>query len=79
MDNILKIWTVYKSPSDFPGQYVAREFAGDKPTENYKASTNEQDVLDWIKERSALTGEQGEPVMLPREENDDPCILYSFV
>jgi hypothetical protein len=28
----LSIWTIYRHPSDYPGQYVARRYAVDEPT-----------------------------------------------
>lgn len=28
----MEIWTIYDHPRDFPNEYVARKFIGDKPT-----------------------------------------------
>jgi hypothetical protein len=30
----LKLWTIYKHPTDYPDRFVARQFVLDKPTEN---------------------------------------------
>lgn len=74
----LIIWVVYNNPLDFPGQLVAREFIGEQPTAVHKADTDLSIVLDWILERAVAVGKDSQPVMLPRETSDDPCIVYSF-
>lgn len=44
----LSIWTVYDSPLDAPGKYVARLFKNDKPQDTVIVSGNIQDIQDIL-------------------------------
>lgn len=79
MDNKLIVWTVYKSPLDYPGQYVAREFVNGYPTALHCASDAEQDVLNWVSVRYREMGNAGLPHKLMRDRSDHASVLYSFV
>lgn len=67
----LSCWTVYKSPRDYPGKFVARRWINDhrgsRPTANIIISSR----LETIQDKMARHGLH----RLPRFECDDPVIL----
>jgi hypothetical protein len=66
------MWTVYDSPSDFPGEFVARKFQiipAHGPTEEILRFQELQQVRDHF---SGL-------VWLNRMAEDDPCILGVYL
>jgi hypothetical protein len=66
----LEIWTVYRNPKDYPGQFVARKcFAtAPKPT-----VTTDMFVADSLDEIHALLPRG--LMRIPRYEADDPAIV----
>jgi hypothetical protein len=68
------LYCVYKSPSDFPGEYVARRFvpgpAGMLPREVAARAP----TLDLL--RQALPSGM---TLLPRQPGDDPVIVESWL
>ena len=74
----LKLWTVYFNPTDHPGQFVARRFDGDKPTEEFHTARRIETVRRWIFKDAKKFG-QGTPVNLERAPNDDPCIVETWI
>ena len=80
----MKIWTVYDNPLDFPGMYVARQFAIglDSPDsvlaeEHHFAAIDLSEVRQWILDQAAREGVS--PFMLPPQKNDDPVISEIWV
>jgi hypothetical protein len=71
----LSIWTVYDSPSDFPGLYVARRFEMDgegQPVAMEKCSSADLGVV-----RDALRG--AGLTRIGREPDDDAKIVESWL
>lgn len=64
------IITIYENPSDYPGQYVARVWDIDRPTELVFAAPLLTTVLNAI---------PGDFVAIPREPEDDPVIVTNYV
>jgi hypothetical protein len=67
----LQIWTVYEKPKDFPHCFVARMFEGDEATDEIMVCSD----LEPIRQELAKRG----LVCLPRDENDDPVIVESWL
>ena len=70
----LSMWAITKNPTDFPGQFVARRWvigAG------VMAVTVDHLVSDTLEGVRALLPPY--LVRLPRDPNDDPAILESWV
>lgn len=66
----MPIITIFKSPADYPGKYVARVFDVDKPT-------NLAAVADTYEElQQAIPAGM---VKLERNEKDDPVILETWI
>jgi hypothetical protein len=78
MSKKLNVWTVYKNTKDFPGQYVSRRFELDKPTRDHFANNDKNKVIEWIFSQAAKCG-QGDPYCLPRQHQDDPVIVETWV
>lgn len=78
MHSILVMWVVYDNPIDFPGQFVARKFLGDKPTEDYFYNKSLAAVREWIHEQARNCG-QGAPYRMARLPNDDPVIFETWM
>lgn len=71
----LELWTIYESPRDFPGVFVARKFVcgryGAVPTdEHYMAET-----LEAVREKLPATVS----ACFPREENDSAAIVETWI
>lgn len=64
------IWTIYKHPSDYPGKYVARQFLYGEPGAIFL-------VADTLKQIRAKI--PPEMLKLPRDINDDPVIVESYI
>ena len=60
-------WTIYDHPRDFPHNYVARRFEGDKPTGDVMVGTD----LSLMRRALELKG----LVPLPRFQEDDAKIV----
>lgn len=65
----LSIWTVYNSPRDMPGMYVARRWEGDRPTADVFQAKTLQAVRDLLP-----------PSMhrMPAQPGDDPVIVETW-
>jgi hypothetical protein len=70
---ILHLWVVYKCPSDFPEDYVARRFDNGAPTEVIlKAET-----LGGL--RVLLAFNYPDLSYFPRHPDDDPVIVETWM
>ena len=70
MTEKIALWTIYKHPSDYPDEFVARKFILDKPTSEIKTS----DTIETLR------------LLLPmgltrveRNDNDDPVIVETWM
>lgn len=70
----LVMWTVYNSPTDFPGQYVARQFEMEQPTSHHFAHNDFAKVQGWVRAEAARKG-LAAPVRMARQPGDDPVIV----
>lgn len=67
----MPIITIYNSPTDYPGKYVARVFDVDKATNLAAVADTYEGLLEAIP--------TGSMVRLDRNPNDDPVILETWV
>lgn len=70
MSETLEIWTVYDSPIDLPGRFVARKWLLDRPTDELL----QDKTLDGLRQKLP----QG-LVRLERSSQDDPKIIETWV
>jgi hypothetical protein len=79
-DGVVSLWTVYRSPVDYPGVFVARRFvimprrAGGRPE---AIATSEMFVADSLEEVRALL--PAGMFCLPRLGPDQPQIVETWV
>lgn len=77
-ENILDIWTVYDSPKDMPGRFVARRFeirpdAKDPvATDEHYSATDLEMIRRYLSEIRGLTP-------LARSEGDEPHIVECWL
>lgn len=71
---LLSMWVITQNPSDFPGQFVAREWligAGvTAATLNHRVAATLEDIRDLVPPGLAH---------LPRSPSDDPVIVESWI
>jgi len=63
-------WTIYKHPSDYPDEFVARKFILDKPTSEIKTS----DTIETLR----LLLPMG-LTRIERSDDDDPVIVETWM
>lgn len=68
---LLKMWTIYDHPSDYPDCFVAREFVMDKPTENLIATPDLETLRGHFIE-IGLT-------CLARSPEDNPSVVETWL
>ena len=66
----MPIITIFKSPADYPGKYVARVFDVDKPTTLAAVADTYEELQQAI---------PAGMVRLERNEKDDPVILETWI
>lgn len=69
------MWVIYKHPSDYPDQYVARKFQINSPAALPTTDVILESTLDSIRshmQRKHLT-------LIQREVGDDPVIVESWI
>lgn len=73
---VLSMWTVYDSPSDHPGLFVARRWEvsarGSTPTMDYMVSKSLDEVRGLLMHTYGLT-------RMERSVVDDPCIVETWM
>lgn len=72
----LAMWTVYDSPTDYPGKVVARRFDVDASGPKPSASIIIMDDLDKLREMLAF---ELNLTCLTRNEGDDPKIVETWL
>lgn len=65
----LELWTVYKQPTDYPANFVARKFLNDQPTDEVIIRSNLKDL------QQVLINKPKGLMCLQRSPDDDPCIV----
>jgi len=65
------MWVIYDHPSDYPNSFVAREFVLDKPTENFIAIAN----LDELRGHFLEIG----LTCITRSPEDEPQIVETWL
>jgi len=73
---MLRLWTIYKHPKDFPDSYVARQFEvtpdqGARPTASIVIASS----LEFLREQMMDMG----LVKLARSPEDDPVIVETWL
>lgn len=66
----MPIITIFNSPTDYPGKYVARVFDVDKPTTLAAVADTYEELMQAI---------PAGMVRLERNEKDDPVILETWI
>lgn len=73
----LEMWTIYENPSDYPGKFVVRKCVVHQGELEPRQARNPKSVCDTLEEaRGAI------PlwlVNLGRKEQDDPCIVETWI
>ena len=73
----LSIWTIYNNPRDCPGLFIARRH---EVHEGYSASTEDHIVAETLEHVRGLLCHQNPGLFLiPRDPNDDPCVVESWI
>lgn len=67
---VLKFYSVYHNPTDFPGLYVCRVFENDRPTTEHWTGQTLDEVRRGIPEGT---------INLGRMPGDDPVIVEAWV
>ena len=75
---VLHTWTIYQSPSDFPGLFVARRFDNEAATADHYSNVDIESVRNWILDQ-AVSYQQGLPHRIPRSPEDDPVIVETWL
>lgn len=70
---MLKIWTIYDHPKDFPDSFVARKFIGYEPTKEILVAGTLPEIRQVIKKSS------GKLHRIHRSPDDDPKIVESWL
>jgi hypothetical protein len=65
------MWTIYDSPKDSPGNYVARLWLIERDAPRATNETITSPSLEFIRHSMRNSG----LTCLARHENDDPCIV----
>ena len=78
MPKILNLWTIYQNTTDYPGLFVARRFELDRPTNDTFADKEIEAVRRWVREHASQSG-QGVPHRLPRQPEDDPLVVETWI
>lgn len=68
---MLRMWTIYKHPKDYPDSYVARLWEADAGGPRMTASVVIASSLEFLREQMMDMG----LVKLDRQPDDDPVIV----
>ena len=72
---MLRMWTVYRHPKDYPSKYVARLFEVDSDGPRPTGSIVIAETLERLREEMMQMG----LVMLTRSPGDDPVIVETWL
>ncbi|MBE3122059.1 MAG: hypothetical protein IMZ58_07640 [Thermoplasmata archaeon] len=68
----LEIWTIYNSPADYPGKFVARKWILDMPTKTVIVGDSLDEVRNKLPNKPNL-------VRFDRSFQDDPIIVETWL
>ncbi len=68
--SVLDLWTIYVSPVDYPGKFVARRFALDQPTSEVILANTLDEVRSLLPQGLTCVG---------RSIHDEPQIVETWV
>jgi len=71
------IFTIYRNPSDYPGHIVVRAWYGNVPSQVFLVLASVDDaraVLQGLYWQGGCVGQ-----CVSRSQNDDPCIVESWI
>lgn len=74
---LLRMWTVYEHPADYPEGYVAREWVVTDEGDRATATAFYSETLDEI--QGFFIEHYPQLVFMPRFENDEPHILGTWL
>lgn len=74
----LSIVTLYNSPSDKPGYFVARRFYGEFATQDHFSHAQIAPVWQWAQETIERFN-CSQAVRLMRDDADHPCVIESWI
>lgn len=77
-DNVLRMWTVYKNPTDYPGKFVARMFEVGGGAGEPRA-TGSVIIKDELSELRDVLKFELHLVCLTRSEGDEPQIVETWL
>ncbi len=75
MSGVLRMWTVYRHPRDYPDKYVARLWEHDADGPRATGSIVIADELERLQDEMMMTG----LVKLMRRPEDDPVIVETWL
>lgn len=78
MPQKLSIWTIYFSPSDFMGMYVARRFEMEVATDDVDIFETLDEARLWVRGQAEKHGQASGYCVL-REEFDHPTVVESWL
>lgn len=71
----LAIWVIYKNPSDFPGQVIARKWIAQSPEPYPTRSIIRGLSVERLRDQFILSGLK----CFPRDPKDDACVVESWL
>ena len=74
MTELMGMWAVTQSPSDYPGKFVARKWLIGIGTVAATAELHVEDTLDEVRDKLPR-----DLILIPRHPNDDPAIVESWI
>lgn len=72
------LYTIFFNPRDYPGQYVARRFNLEAPSEDCCVTDSLENARTWVREFSLSRGRLADWCQ-PRSPNDEPHILEIWI
>jgi hypothetical protein len=67
----LPIWTIYEQPEDFPNCFVARLWLGEEATAEIMVCPDLEPIREALRQKGL--------VVIPRDDDDDPVIVESWL
>ena len=70
---VLSMWVIFIKPIDYPGKVVVRRFEFETPTSDVQVFDYVGQARRWIRDNTVAC------VPIPRDRNDDPHILETWL
>ncbi len=74
----INTWALFYNPNDHPDKYVARRFAGTKPTEDCFIDESYTKVVAWIHD-NAMEKSQNDLTKISRLPDDLPSVVEVWI